>query len=413
MNVTIGVVCYKWKALKNKEIPLQLRITKDRKKKYISLGITVKPEHWDFDKNEPKRNCPNKEEIQRIILERKREYQEQILDYKIENKQFTSNSLVQKVSSPVKLKTVQSLFHIQIQRLTSAERLKYALTYKDLMNSLIKFNKHLDIYFSDIDIIWLKKYEAWLRSSNLKENTIGIRFRTLRALYNLAMEENIVKSEYYPFDNYKVSKLKQKTAKRSITKDDIMAIVNYQSLDKEDQFAVDLFAFSYFMGGINFVDISRLTRKNIEDGYLCYIRKKTKRLIKLPLQGKAIELINKYSTLENPYLFPILSSIHKTEQQKANRVHKIIGKVNKRLKDIGKELDIPIDLTTYVARHREIRYFLLISILHAIIFSIGNDLETSKLLCSASFCTKIQRATQYLQRYKIRLNINYIQKENC
>lgn len=347
----VNILCYKSKTLSNGEHPLVIRICKDGKKKYQSIGISINPKYWDFEKNQPKRNCPNKEEIQRIILERTREYQEQILDYKIENKQFTASSLIQKVNSPVKFKTVQSLFDIQIQRLTSADRLNYALTYKDLRNSLIKFNKHLDIYFSDIDITWLKKYEAWLRSYELKENTIGIRFRTFRALYNLAIEENIVKSEYYPFDNYKVSKLKQKTAKRSIVKDDIMSIINYESYSNEKQFAVDLFAFSYFMGGINFVDISRLTKNNIQDGYLCYVRKKTKRLIKLPLQNKAIELINKYSSSQNHYLFPILNSFHKTEQQKANRVHKVITKVNKRLKEIGKELNIPIDLTTYVARH--------------------------------------------------------------
>lgn len=105
------------------------------------------------------------------------------------------------------------------------------------------------------------------------------------------------------------------------------------------------------MGGINFVDVSHLTRNNIQDNQLVYVRKKTKKLIRLPLQPKALELINKYSKLNNPYLFPILNSFHKTEQQKANRVHKVITKVNKRLKDIGKELNIPIDLTTYVARH--------------------------------------------------------------
>ncbi|NDV80102.1 site-specific integrase [Dysgonomonas sp. 511] len=347
----VNILCYKSKTLANGEHPLVIRICKDGKKKYQSLGISINPKYWDFDKNQPKRNCPNKEQILQLITERSKEYTEQIIELKTIKRDFTAKSLFEKVNGATKLKTVQSLFDIQIQRLISANRLKYALTYKDLMNSLIKFNQHLDIYFSDIDITWLKKYETWLRGCNLKENTIGIRFRTLRALYNLAIEENVVKSEYYPFDNYKVSKLKQKTAKRSIVKDDIMAIINYQSFDKEIQFAVDLFTFSYFMGGINFVDISRLTSKNIEDGYLCYIRKKTKRLIKLPLQERAIELIHKYTNPQNPYLFPILNNYHKTEQQKANRVHKIIGKVNKRLKDIGKELNIPIDLTTYVARH--------------------------------------------------------------
>ena len=42
---------------------------------------------------------------------------------------------------------------------------------------------------------------------------------------------------------------------------------------------------------------------------------------------------------------------HKTEQQRFNRIHKVIVNVNNRLKNIGKELEIPITLTTYVARH--------------------------------------------------------------
>ena len=33
-----------------------------------SIGISVNPKHWDFVKNKPKPSCPNKEQIQRIIL---------------------------------------------------------------------------------------------------------------------------------------------------------------------------------------------------------------------------------------------------------------------------------------------------------------------------------------------------------
>ena len=42
-----------------------------------------------------------------------------------------------------------------------------------------------------------------------------------------------------------------------------------------------------------------------------------------------------------------------TEEQKANRIHKVITKVNDRLKQIGEALDLPITLTTYVARHSQ------------------------------------------------------------
>ena len=66
--------------------------------------------------------------------------------------------------------------------------------------------------------------------------------------------------------------------------------------------------------------------------------------------AKAMEIMNKYKS-DNSYIFPILSSFHKTEQQKLNRIHKVIGKVNACLKTLGDELELDKKLTTYVARH--------------------------------------------------------------
>ena len=131
----------------------------------------------------------------------------------------------------------------------------------------------------------------------------------------------------------------------------ILRIVHYSTDDERVQLAVDLFAFSYYMGGINFVDMCYLTEKNIIDNRLVYIRKKTKKLIKLPLQTEALKILARYNGVSLPYLFPVLSSFHKTETQQHNRVHKVIAKVNIRLKKIGEELNLPIDITTYVARH--------------------------------------------------------------
>lgn len=56
------------------------------------------------------------------------------------------------------------------------------------------------------------------------------------------------------------------------------------------------------MGGINFVDMAYLTKDDIIDNRLIYSRRKTSKLIKLPLQPKAIELILKYADPDNPYL---------------------------------------------------------------------------------------------------------------
>ncbi|MDL2208243.1 site-specific integrase [Parabacteroides sp. OttesenSCG-928-O15] len=351
MSATVNVVCYKSKVLKNNEHPLMLRVCKNRKLKYLSLGISVNPKYWNFEKNQPKRNCPNREQIIQIISERTKEYQEQILEFKATNKEFTATTLLAKVNNPVKVRTVKELFDSYIIRLKDAHRLRYAQMYESTLTSLLAYNGHLDILFSEIDVPWLKKYEAWQHKQSFALNTIGTRFRHLRVVYNLAIEENIVKPDYYPFKKYKVSKLNEQTAKRSITKEEIISVLNYQGKSFYECLAIDVFTFAYLTAGINFADIARLTTDNVIDDRLVYKRKKTQKLIKIPLQQRAIDLIAKYKQDGSPYLFPILSAFHKTEQQKVNRVHKVYCHVSKHLKAIGEDLKLPIKLTTYVSRH--------------------------------------------------------------
>lgn len=331
-----------------------LRVTKDRKRKYVSLGISVNPENWDFSKNQPKAECPNREYIELLIADKLKEYSAKIVELKATNQEFTSTTLVEKVCvNRVNRKTVGDLFREHISSLTASGRKSYALSIKQLYNSLIEFNGHLDIPFSEMDIVWLRRYEAFLRRKGLAENTIGIRFRTLRSIYNVAIEEDVVSAELYPFKKLKVSKLHQETAKRALSKEDIERVLSYKSTNRYMRFPIDIFAFTYYCGGINFVDIAHLTKANITDGRLIYKRQKTKKLIKIPLQPQAVALIEKYSNDESQYLFPILSDFHKTDIQQANRIHKVISKVNERLKQIGKALNLPIALTTYVARHSQ------------------------------------------------------------
>lgn len=332
-----------------------LRVTKDRKRKYVSLGISVNPEHWDFSKNQPKSDCPNREFIELMIAEKLKAYNSTIIELKATNQDFTSTSLVDKVDGGNSLvrKTVNDLFVEHLQRLENEKRRGYMLSVRYVYNSLINFNKHLNIPFAEIDVAWLKRYESWLRSRGVSQNTIGIHFRTLRVLYNLAIEEKAVKEELYPFKSFKVSKLHEETAKRALSKENVERIISFPPTDDYMRFAIDLFAFTYYSGGINLTDIANLTESNIIADKLIYKRQKTGKLIKIPLQDKAKLLIEKYRTPDNPYLFPIFSTLHKTEAQKKFRIHKVMAKVNKRLKIIGKELGIPIKLTTYVARHSQ------------------------------------------------------------
>lgn len=350
---TVDVICYKYKPLKTGELPLKIRVCKDRKTRYINLGVSTKAEYWDFGKNQPKPTCPNRELIEKLISNKISEVKSKIVELKSEDKEFSATTLVENVSNPSKIITVGELFRQHIHCLEEEKRTGYRLSIQQTYNSLLKFNKHLDIPFSDMDCNWLRRYETWLRKQNKSENTIGIRFRNIRMIFNLAMDLELVKSENYPFKKFKVSKLYQETVKRALSKGEILTVTDYPTAGKDfyTKLAINLFTFSYFMGGINFVDMAYLTERNVIDNRLIYHRRKTGKLINLPMQQRAYMVLKEYKKSNEAYLFPILSSKRKTEQQRLNRLHKVITKVNKALKSIGEELHIPIKLTTYVARH--------------------------------------------------------------
>ncbi|MCM1356893.1 MAG: site-specific integrase [Staphylococcus sp.] len=352
MSGTIKVLCYKSKTLSNGEHPLMLCVCKDNKRKYQSLGISIKAEQWDFKNNLPNDKCPNRERIIILINDRISEIQKIALDKRIAGRDFTASTLIEssKPSNNTK-KTVGEYYLAYIENLKHEKRIRYAGMYEISYNSFIKFNKHLDIPFSDIDVAWLKRYEAWGKEQNLSISTISTRLRHLRAVFNLAMLEQAIKRECYPFHAYKVSKLSKKTAKRALTKDDIRKVMEYQGNSPMECLAIDIFTFSYLCAGINFIDMAKLKHSNIQENQLIYNREKTKKLIIVPLQNEAQQLIEKYRNGKSPFIFPILSTFHKTEVQVANRLHKVLAKINNHLKEIGNNLNLPLPLTTYVARH--------------------------------------------------------------
>jgi site-specific recombinase XerD len=309
MSGTINIICYKSKKLSNGESPLMIRVCKDNKTKYKSLGISVKPDYWDFNKNQPKTNCPNREYIEKIIIDKKAEYQKKILELKVEEKEFTAFTLI-KPKIKQKLKTVHEFYNELVQEMELAGKIGNSRVYKDSLRSLeVYYKNKLDIPFSDIDMEFLLSYEKFLRLKDCKENSMNLYFRTLRSTYNKAIERKHAKRDTYPFNDFKVSKFSIKTEKRAITKDNVKLIMNYD-LSKEKEYVQlsrDLFVFSYLCSGISFSDMANLKYSNIANNRLMYVRQKTHRKINVPICDEAKEIIKKYVDSSNEYIFPILN----------------------------------------------------------------------------------------------------------
>ena len=56
LTTSVEAICLNYRPKKDNTFPIMLRLTKSGKRKYVSLGISVKEKDWDFKKNLPKWN---------------------------------------------------------------------------------------------------------------------------------------------------------------------------------------------------------------------------------------------------------------------------------------------------------------------------------------------------------------------
>ena len=266
MNTSVSAVLFTSKTLANGEHPLMLRLTKNRKLKYISLHLSLNAQYWDAKKGRPRRHCPNREKIIALIEQKIREYEDQIVDFKASERDYTLHTLVDKASNKVVRQTVGEYLSEYIERQRQENRIGNAMTFVHSQTAMIRCFGSLDFYFIDIDTEFLKKLETWPRTkAHYSDNSIGIRFRSLRALYNQAVADNLVKKNNYPFEIFKVSKFRETTAKRALSKDDrrIQMFTRTKYPKPFLQLAKDLFLFSYLSCGINLTDMLHLTYNNL------------------------------------------------------------------------------------------------------------------------------------------------------
>ncbi|WP_407932849.1 MULTISPECIES: Arm DNA-binding domain-containing protein [unclassified Dysgonomonas] len=97
MNAKIDVIAEACRKSSNGCIPIVLRLSKDRKRKIIRLGVNVNPDHWDATKNKIKPSCPDYGYLENIITERKSKSQKQVLEFQSIGKDYSLTQLANAV----------------------------------------------------------------------------------------------------------------------------------------------------------------------------------------------------------------------------------------------------------------------------------------------------------------------------
>lgn len=263
------------------------------------------------------------------------------------NKTFTTDDIVQEFQNQASEITLFNYMNNMISRFWKQGQYRTSETYSSTLNSFSEFRNGVDLYFEDMDSDLLLAYEYHLKSKSLSPNTISFYMKRLRAVYNKAIDDGFVENKNL---FKRVFTSSEKTVKRAISLKHIKKLKNLDlSYSVSKEFARDIFLFSFYTRGMSFVDIAYLQEKDLKGNVLTYRRKKTGQLLNIQWEYCMQEIVNKYSSSTiSPYLLPIIKRPEGNVRKQYQNVQSLI---NRNLKNIGKDLNLPIPLTMYCARH--------------------------------------------------------------
>lgn len=190
---------------------------------------------------------------------------------------YTADEVVSACQAPVAEYFLFPFMEEVIFQMREQGRKRMCEIYSAALNSFKSFRNGKDILLDDIDSGLMTAYEIYLKNRGVSMNTSSFYMRNLRAIYNRAVEKEMI-SQRYPFKHVYTGI--DKTMKRAISLEEVKRIREIElQADPSLDFARDMFMFSFYTRGMSFVDIAFLKKKDLQNGMLSYRRKKDRTAI--------------------------------------------------------------------------------------------------------------------------------------
>lgn len=203
-----------------------------------------------------------------------------------------------------------------IANLKEEERFGTAHVYWYALLSFEAFVGGGEIFFGGITRRSLKLFELYLRNNHCSWNTVSTYGRAIRAVYNRAVDAELIPGEYRLFTGlFTGVKVEQK---RALQAQQMQQLLNEELLEKsEASVAVrqsrDLLFLMLHLQGMPFTDLIHLHSDDLHTDYsghtvLCCRRQKTGTELKVTVTDEAMCLIERYRSTDpaSPYLLRFL-----------------------------------------------------------------------------------------------------------
>ncbi len=259
---------------------------------------------------------------------------------------FTTDDIIDEYHRYSQEYSLFNFMESQIIKLKQKGRIRTSETYTASLNSIKKYLSGEDIMLDNLTSDLMESYEAYLLNKGITPNTVSFYMRILRAVYNRAVENNIIEQRN-PFRHVYTGV--EKTVKRALN---LRQIKQIKELDLSSRpnidFARDMFMMSFYTRGMSFVDMAFLKKSDLKNGILTYRRHKTGQMLSILWTTEMQILLDKYPENSTQYLLPIITNPDAQDRYSyRNKGYAI----NHNLKKVAEAIGVNMPLTMYVARH--------------------------------------------------------------
>lgn len=323
------------------------QVTHQRETQQITTNIRLQSNEWNATSEQIDVNVADRNIIQNRIDSDTALLKRIVKDLDNSGVAYSVSDIIKRYRSPECHVSVLDFMQNQIQLMRSANRLGTARNYEKTIKNFAEFLGGVNLPFSAMTEQLVAEYNAFLVQRGMVRNSISFYMRIMRAVYNKAVRQKLVEQSH-PFTEVYTGI--DRTRKRAVSESVISQLYKLKlTEDTPLALARDIFIFSYCTRGMAFVDIAYLKKENIQNGVICYARRKTGQLLSVRIEPSIQRIIGRYAGTDSPYVFPILTSLDAVEAYEQYQV--ALNNHNRLLGRLSEILGCGCKLTSYTSRH--------------------------------------------------------------
>ena len=338
--------------------PLAIRITKDRKSKFVWLKQCIEEKHWDSRSGVVKKAHPNSARLNHLIAKKVAELNNTILAIENQEEDVSIND-IRNALTKKKRKNI-SFFHLAQERLDDYQRRGVFSVYdadKGRIKNFRSFLRGKDIYFHEISVPLLKRFRTYIVAElGNSERTVANHYILIRTLFNQAIKEDIVERKHYPFGGDGIIIKLGESTKIGLNEKELKRLeeMAYESHSSKWH-TLNVWLTSFYFAGVRISDVLKLRWNDVPDGRLYYRMDKNKKTVSLKIPEKAQRIFDLYlpeKRFEDDLIFPDMKQADfKDDKDVYTKVKTASKRFNKHLKKIAEDAGIAKNLSNHISRH--------------------------------------------------------------